>query len=115
MNDIVTFKDLVLLVVFGGAAPGLAYALTKWLRAKKPQWTYLGTWFSSVGVAVVLAWLFWAIGLAMLYIPVPGVLPTAWRAWVEAAFAVAWPVGTIAAGIYAANKNKELPNAGRDI
>ena len=105
-----SLKDAVNVVAFGLVAPTLAFKLMEWLRQQKPGWTYLGAWASSVGVSVLVAWTFWGIGLVMLYFETPG----PWRAWVESAFAIAWPVGVVAAGLHAKMKSAILPDGGRN-
>ena len=110
-----TLKDLLMAVAFGAVAPTAAYFLTGWLRDKHPEWTFFGTWSASIGISVLIAWIAWVVGLVMYYFPVPADSLAGWRAWVEAAFAIAMPVGTIAAGIHAKVKAKTMLNNGRKV
>ncbi len=111
MMDIVTLKDLVTLLVFGPLAGTLSYQLVKWLRSEIPAWTYFQTWWASIAIAPVIASSFWLVGIVMDYFPRPGPDP---RLWIEAVFAVAYPVTIIAAGIHAVRKSETLPNRGRN-
>jgi len=101
MEGVITLKDLVTAVAFGGLAPLVAYQLVERLKEVFPSYTVFGMRTFAVVIACVIALVGWFGGISFGYFAPPS---GDWRAWIEAMFAVVMPVITVSQLGHAARK-----------
>lgn len=79
-------------ICFGGAAPGLAYAVVEWLKIQIPTISPYATRNAALALSFVFAWAAWGLLMLAELVEVPP--PDLWS-WLTHLVAIAFASGTL--------------------